>query len=67
MCVQPPATLASRLLVLLDREKPTNARVAWRYRPLSDVYLVYTDRQDSQTWTQNERVLALKVTHMTAF
>lgn len=45
----------------------TNARVAWRYRPLSDVYLVYTDRQDSQTWTQNERVLALKVTHMTAF
>ena len=45
----------------------TNARLAWRYRPLSDVYLVYTDRQDSQTWTQNERVLALKVTHMTAF
>ncbi len=45
----------------------TNARVAWRYRPLSDVYLVYTDRHDSQSWLQNERVLALKVTHMTAF
>jgi hypothetical protein len=45
----------------------TNARLAWRYRPLSDVYLVYTERQDPRTWTQNERVLALKMTHMTAF
>ena len=45
----------------------TNARVAWRYRPLSDVYLVYTDRQDTRFWTHNERMLALKVTHMTAF
>lgn len=45
----------------------TNARINLRYRPLSDVYLVYTERQDTRTWVRNERVLALKVTHMTAF
>jgi hypothetical protein len=45
----------------------TNARLAWRYRPLSDVYFVYTERQDPRTWTRNERVLAVKMTHMTAF
>ncbi len=45
----------------------TNARVNFRYRPLSDLYLVYTERQDTRTWMRNERVLALKVTHMTAF
>ncbi len=45
----------------------TNARVALRYRPLSDMYLVYTDRQDTGTGVRNERVLAFKVTHMTAF
>ena len=45
----------------------TNARVALRYRPLSDVYLVYTERQDAVSGIRNERLLALKVTHMTAF
>ena len=45
----------------------TNARVSLRYRPLSDVYLVYTERQDTRTGVRNERVLALKATHMTAF
>ena len=45
----------------------TNARVALRYRPLSDMYLVYTDRRDTGTGIRNERLLALKVTHMTAF
>jgi hypothetical protein len=45
----------------------TNARVNFRYRPLSDMYLVYTERQDTRTGARNERVLALKVTHMTAF
>ncbi|MBA3338825.1 MAG: carbohydrate binding family 9 domain-containing protein, partial [Geodermatophilaceae bacterium] len=45
----------------------TNARINFRYRPLSDVYLVYTERQDTRSWVRNERVLALKVTHMTAF
>ena len=45
----------------------TNARVSLRYRPLSDLYLVYTERQDTRTGVRNERVLALKATHMTAF
>ncbi len=45
----------------------TNARVNLRYRPLSDLYLVYTERQDTRTRESSERVLALKVTHMTAF
>jgi hypothetical protein len=45
----------------------TNARVNLRYRPLSDMYLVYTERQDTRSGTRNERVLALKATHMTAF
>ena len=45
----------------------TNARIAWRYAPLSDVYLVYTDREDTLTHLRNERLLALKVTHMTPF
>jgi hypothetical protein len=49
------------------RSFATNARVNLRYRPLSDVFLVYTERQDTRTWQRNERVLALKVTHMTAF
>ena len=44
-----------------------NARVNFRYRPLSDLYLVYTERQDTRTGVRNERVLALKVTRMTAF
>lgn len=45
----------------------TNARINLRYRPLSDVYLVYTERLDTGTGVRNERLLALKVTHMTAF
>lgn len=45
----------------------TNARVNLRYRPLSDIFLVYTDREDTASGIRNERVLALKVTHMTAF
>ena len=45
----------------------TNARVNLRYRPLSDVFLVYTERRDTQTGTRNERSVALKVTRMAAF
>jgi hypothetical protein len=49
------------------RSFSTNARLNWRWAPLSDVYLVYTDRRDSESWAQNERSLALKVTRMLAF
>lgn len=45
----------------------TNARVAWRYSPLSDVFLVYTERQNTDTHVRNERSVALKVTRMVAF
>ncbi|HYW49787.1 MAG TPA: DUF5916 domain-containing protein, partial [Gemmatimonadaceae bacterium] len=45
----------------------TNARLNWRWAPLSDVFLVYTDRRDSESWAQNERSVALKVTRMLAF
>lgn len=45
----------------------TNARVNLRYRPLSDVFLVYTERRDTELGTRNERSIALKVTRMAAF
>ena len=45
----------------------TNARLAWRYSPLSDVYLVYTERQNTLTHVRNERSVAIKVTRMVAF
>jgi len=49
------------------RSFSTNARINWRWAPLSDVFLVYTDRRDSESWAQNERSIALKVTRMLAF
>ena len=45
----------------------TNARLAWRYSPLSDVFLVYTERQNTEAHVRNERSVALKVTRMIAF
>jgi hypothetical protein len=44
----------------------TNARVNLRYRPLSDVFLVYTERRNIDTGVRNERSVALKVTRMLA-
>jgi len=45
----------------------TNARLNYRFAPLSDVFLVYTDRRNSETGILGERTLALKVTRMLAF
>jgi len=45
----------------------TNARLAWRYSPLSDVFLVYTERQNTELHVRNERSVAFKVTRMAAF
>ena len=45
----------------------TNARIDWRWAPLSDVYLVYTDRQNTFLNVKNERSIALKITRMVAF
>ncbi len=50
-----------------SRSFVTNARIAWRYAPLSDVFLVYTERQNTFTNVRNERSVALKVTRMVAF
>ncbi len=45
----------------------TNARLNFRYAPLSDIFLVYTDRRNQETGELAERTLALKVTRMLAF
>ena len=45
----------------------TNARLNYRYAPLSDVFLVYTDRRTAGTGVLGERTLALKFTRMLAF
>lgn len=50
-----------------SRSFVTNARIAWRYAPLSDVFLVYTERQNTLTNVRNERSVALKVTRMVAW
>ncbi len=50
-----------------SRSFVTNARLAWRYAPLSDVFLVYTERQNTFTNIRNERSVAVKVTRMVAF
>ena len=45
----------------------TNARMAWRYSPLSDLFLVYTERENTLLNVRNERSVAFKVTRMVAF
>lgn len=45
----------------------TNARVNFRYAPLSDVFLVFTERRNRETNVRNERSMALKVTRLMAF
>jgi len=50
-----------------SRSFVTNARVNFRYAPLSDVFLVYTERRNRSTDTLNERSVALKVTRLFAF
>ena len=45
----------------------TNARINYRYSPLSDIFLVYTDRRQQETGELGERTIALKVTRMLAF
>jgi hypothetical protein len=45
----------------------TNARVNWRWAPLSDVFVVYTERQNIETGLRTERSVALKVTRMMQF
>ena len=50
-----------------SRQLVTNARVNWRYAPLSDVFLVYTERRNERSGALDERSLALKLTRLFAF
>lgn len=45
----------------------TNARLNYRWAPLSDIFLVYTERRDTDLEVRNERSIAVKVTRMVGF
>jgi hypothetical protein len=40
-----------------------NMRFQWRYQPVSDFFIVYTDNYIPQTWTSRNRALVLKITY----
>jgi hypothetical protein len=40
-----------------------NARLQWRYKPASDIYLVYTDNYATQDFTVKNRAVVLKFTY----
>ncbi|MEN8117425.1 MAG: DUF5916 domain-containing protein [Bacteroidota bacterium] len=40
-----------------------NSRLQWRYQPVSDVFLVYTDNFIPGTWNSRNRALVLKITY----
>ena len=40
-----------------------NSRFQWRYQPVSDIYLVYTDNYFTGSWNSRNRAVVLKVTY----
>ena len=40
-----------------------NMRLQWRYQPVSDIYLVYTDNYNTGDWSSRNRALVLKITY----
>jgi hypothetical protein len=50
-----------------SKQLVTNARVNLRYAPMSDVFLVYTERRNQRTDVMNERSIAIKATKLLAF
>lgn len=40
-----------------------NMRIQWRYQPVSDIFLVYTDNYIPGSWTSRNRALVLKMTY----
>jgi hypothetical protein len=40
-----------------------NMRIQWRYQPVSDIFLVYTDNFVPGTWSSRNRALVLKMTY----
>lgn len=40
-----------------------NSRFQWRYQPVSDIFLVYTDNYIPGSWNSRNRALVLKITY----
>ncbi len=40
-----------------------NSRLQWRYQPVSDIFLVYTDNYFTGNWNSRNRALVLKITY----
>lgn len=40
-----------------------NSRFQWRYQPVSDIYLVYTDNYFTGSWNARNRAIVLKMTY----
>jgi len=40
-----------------------NARLQWRFKPVSDIFLVYTDNYASTNWAVKNRAIVFKVTY----
>jgi hypothetical protein len=40
-----------------------NMRLQWRYQPVSDIFLVYTDNYNTGNWSSRNRALVLKITY----
>ena len=40
-----------------------NSRLQWRFAPVSDLFLVYTDNYNSETWMPKNRAILAKVTY----
>jgi hypothetical protein len=40
-----------------------NSRLQWRYRPMSDVFLVFTDNYAVKFWGPKNKALVLKVNY----
>lgn len=50
-----------------SKQLVTNARINLRYAPMSDVFLVYTERRNQGDGITNERSIAIKATKLLAF
>ena len=40
-----------------------NMRLQWRYQPVSDIFLVYTENYNTGDWSSRNRALVLKITY----
>jgi hypothetical protein len=45
----------------------SNLRFNWIHRPLSDLYLVYTEERPTLGSVQTDRVVSVKYTHLLSF